>query len=133
MIYMPQISKRRLDKNLEEKLIETLGLALDKLSKDETKLFLISLLTPTERLMLAKRLGIAMFLKQGITQSKIASMLCVTQETVARTNLLLQVKGKGYDIAFKKLLTDAFMKEFKKVFVKFAEYSIRASTGYVKL
>jgi len=73
-----------------------------------------------------------MFLKQGVQQSQIASMLCVTQETVARTNLLLQVKGKGYDIAFKKLLTDAFMKEFKKVFVKLTEYSLRAATGYVK-
>ena len=129
---MPQISKRRLNKNLEEKLIETLDLALGKLSKEETRLFLVSLLTPTERLMLAKRLGIAMFLKQGVQQSQIASMLCVTQETVARTNLLLQVKGKGYDIAFKKLLTDAFMKEFKKVFVKLTEYSLRAATGYVK-
>ena len=132
MINMPHLSKRTLDTKLETKLIETLDLALGKLSKEETKLFLFSLLSPTERLMIAKRFGIAMLIKQGAPQSKIASMLCVTQETVARISLFLQVKGKGYELAFKKLSTEAFMKEFKKFFIKLSEYSIRAASGYVK-
>ena|SRR3972149_7632116 len=130
---MPHVSKRIVDKKLERILLENLDLAFGKLSKEETKSFLYSLFSPTEKVMLAKRLGIIILLKQGYSPTQISSRLCVTLETVARTNVSYERKSKGYDIALKKLLNEVIMKEFKKLLGKVAEYSIRATTGYIKI
>ncbi|HVF68998.1 MAG TPA: Trp family transcriptional regulator, partial [Xanthomonadales bacterium] len=79
---MPHVSKNKLDKKTEDNLIQTLELVLSKLTKDaEIKGFLLSLLSPTERLMLAKRLAIAMLLKENLPATHIAHTLHVTRDT----------------------------------------------------
>ena len=130
---MPHVSKRKLDKLKEEELVHSFNLVLAKISNEkEMQDFLGSLLTITERVMLAKRLAIAILLKEGISQNRISSALNVTQATVSRMQLFLEVRGQGYNIAFKKLISEKILAEFKKYLLKITNYSIRAAGGYVK-
>jgi len=130
---MPHISKRRLGKKAEKELIRNFELVLAKISKEtEMQDFLGSLLTPTERIMLAKRLAIVVLLKEDVPQTSISNALNVTQATVSRMQLFLEARGEGYNIAFKKLANEEAVVEFKKYLLKIATYSIRAAGGYVK-
>ena len=111
---MPHVSRIQLKKTLENQLINTLDLLLTKLSKkDDVKKFLLSLLTPTERLMLAKRLTIIILLKEGLTESEIAKKIHVTRVTVSRLQLFLEARGEGYEIAMKILQNEKIMQELK--------------------
>ena len=129
---MPHISKSALDKKLESELFESLETAFGKLSKDETKEFLFSLLSRTEKLMLAKRFAIIILLKENIPVRNISITIHVTPETVARIQMQSQIKGNGYDIALQKLQNEKFLKDFKTFLLKLAGYSIRAAGGHVK-
>ncbi|MBI2420491.1 MAG: hypothetical protein HYV38_00190, partial [Candidatus Levybacteria bacterium] len=104
----------------------------DILRESEMESFLNSLLTKTERIMLAKRVAIAILLRESIPQTSISSSLNVTQATVSRMQLFLEARGEGYDIAFKKLANEKTFKEFKKLLIRIAGYSVRAASGYVK-
>ena len=131
---MTHVSKRRLKKIEEKELIQSLDLVMAKISNGlEMESFLSSLLTKTERIMLAKRLAIVILLKEGTPQSNISNTLNVTQATVSRMELFLEAKGdSGYGIALGKLENEKILKEFKNLLIKVAGYSIRAAGGYVK-
>ena len=129
---MPHISRIKLDKKAERNLVENLSLILTKIKKqDEMDSFLISLLTSTERLMLAKRIAIIILLKEDVPESHIASTLHVTRVTVSRLQFFWEARGGGYDIALKVLENEKLMKEFKDGLLKLVAYSIRAAGGYV--
>lgn len=129
---MPHVSKIKLDKELETNLINSLYVVLGKTNKKETIDFLSALLTPTEKLMLAKRLAIVVLLNEEVPEYKIAQGLHVTRITVSRMNLFWEARGAGFDIAFKKLMEEKNWGQFKKSLLKIAGYSIRAASGYVK-
>lgn len=130
---MPHLSRFKLSKKAEEELIKNLELVLTKLSKEEEmKGFLLSLLTSTERLMLAKRLAMAVLIKEGVPESHIADTLHVTRETVSRMQLFLEARGKGYESAFRKLKNDKLLKEFKLFLIDLARYVALASHTKVK-
>ncbi|EKD85945.1 MAG: hypothetical protein ACD_37C00571G0004 [uncultured bacterium] len=130
---MPHISKRKLDKEQEKELIHSFELVLTKISSySEMHNFLGSLLTPTEHIMLAKRLAIVVLLKDGLPQASIANALNVTQATVSRMDLFLDSRGQGYGIAIAKLENEKTFQEFKTLLLKVAGYSVRAAGGYVK-
>lgn len=80
---MPKISKNKLDKPaydfISNNLIATL--ANLKESKDVSSL-MDSLFTNTERLMLAKRLAIAVLLERGLSYGKISKLLKVSSVTI---------------------------------------------------
>jgi len=80
---MPKISKNKLDKIaydfISNNLVATLTNLGDK--KDITSL-MDSLFTQTERLMLAKRLAIAVLLERGLSYSKISKLLKVSSVTI---------------------------------------------------
>lgn len=131
---MPQVSRHRLSKQIEEKLVKNLNLVLSAISKHEEMFtFLNALLTNTERLMLAKRLAIIVLITDGISDSQIANMLHVTRMTVAKMRYFLEARGQeGYRIALSKIARDKRFQEFKKFLLALARYSIRAAGGYVK-
>lgn len=130
---MPHVSKFKLSKKSEEQLKRTLDLIFSKLTKEhETRSFLTSLLSPTEKLMLAKRLAIIILLNEGFSQTEIAGALHVTRETVSRVQLLYEMRGEGYDLALQKLKDEKLMEEVKGLLVEIVRYSIRAAGGYVK-
>lgn len=81
---MPQISRRRLPKEIEEKIKASFYEAVSAVKGDrEVALFLRDLLTPTERVMIPKRLAIAILISKGWNNMRICSHLNVTNSTVA--------------------------------------------------
>jgi len=130
---MPHVSRIQLNKRVEEKLIDSLEIVLTKASKkDEMNKFLFSLMTHTEKLMLAKRLAVVVLLKEGLTQSEISRALNLTRVTVNKMELLLETRKEGYNIALRILAEEKLLAEFKDILVKLTKYSIRAAGGYVK-
>jgi len=63
-------------------------------NKKETKGFLTEILTPTERIMIAKRLQIVMMLFLKYDYQEIKNKVKVTNETIAKMNNLLKEKGE---------------------------------------
>lgn len=130
---MPQVSKIKLDKKIEEKLVYNLKLILTKVNKyEDMDSFITSLLTPTERLMLAKRIAIIVLIKENLPDSKIASALHVTRVTVSKMRYFLEARGEGYEVVIRVLNNERLMKELRSFLSKLAGYSIRAAGGYVK-
>jgi uncharacterized protein YerC len=130
---MPHVSKSRLNISSEKKIIETFNLVLASIHKDiEMEGFLNSILSPTEIVMLSKRLAIVLLLNENIPASVIASSLHVTRETVARIALLQQLRGDGYKTAIGKIEKNKNLEMFKKSLLELTKYTIRAAGGYVK-
>lgn len=130
---MPHVSRNKLTKTVENQLTTTLELVLARIAKEEEmKDFLLSLLTPTERIMLAKRLAIIILLKEGLPESHIADALHVTRITVSRMQLFLEARGKGYEIALQVLQNEKVMQDIKTLLLKLAGYAVRAAGGRVK-
>lgn len=130
---MSHISKNKLNKKTEDTIKNTFNTVLSNIKNEQdANNFINSLLSPTESLMLAKRLAIVLMLSEDIPASRIASALHVTRETVARLELLYQLKPEGYKIALSKINNQKRIKELKSLLIKLANYTGRAAGGYVK-
>ena len=129
---MPHLSKRQLDDKTKHQILETLDLVLGKLKKDEMRMFLFSLLSRTEKLMVAKRLAVIILLQQGVEDSAIAETLKITRSTVNKLEMVMKIKDEGFALALKKIEEDKLAKEFKNILVRLAKYSVRAAGGHVK-
>lgn len=80
---MPKISKNKLDKSAYDFLSNNLIGALADLNERKDVASLIdSLFTQTERLMLAKRLAIAVLLEKEFSYKKISGLLKVSSVTI---------------------------------------------------
>lgn len=80
---MPKISKNKLDKNAYDFLSNNLiGALTDLNEKKDVASLMDSLFTQTERLMIAKRLAIAVLLERGLSYKKISSLLKVSSVTI---------------------------------------------------
>lgn len=130
---MPQVSRRKLSKTTEQKLVESLNLVLASIgNKDSMINFLNALLTDTEKIMLAKRLAIIVMLEQGSSDSDVANALNVTRVTVAKLRYFYEARGSGYKIALEKIKTDKQLQDVNKLLLQLTRYTIRAAGGYVK-
>lgn len=131
---MPQVSRNKLLPNNEKELIESLNLVFSSISKREEMIkFLNSLLTDTEKLMLAKRLAIIVLIKEGLSDSNISSALHVTRITVEKLRYFYESRAReGYNIALFKIENENLLKGFKKALLALADYSVRAAGGYVR-
>lgn len=101
---MTQISKRVLNKDIEKKITETFLAVISQVrDKSEVQLFINDLLTPVERVMLAKRFAIAVLLIKGWGYGSIEDLLKVSNDTISRVSLVL--KGNvGYKEAVERLV-----------------------------
>ena len=98
---MPQVSKRPLSKNLYSIFWQTLA---DLKSSADVKEFLTDLLTPTEKVMLAKRLAIALMLIKGYDYASIRSSLKVSPQTIGSVSLWLKYSGSGYRKSIERII-----------------------------
>ena len=102
---MPQVSKYPLSRNTEFRLYklfwETIATLNNSVKAEE---FFNDLLTPTEKIMLSKRLAIAVMLIRGYDYSTIRSTLKVSPSTVGSISLWLKYSGRGYRKTVEKLL-----------------------------
>lgn len=110
---MTQISRRNVAKDIQERISEILLKTLIKLSnKSEVSLFVEEFLTPTEKIVLSKRLAIALLLIKGYDYNSICGILKVTPNTIARTAFWVNHKGKGFNTVLSKIIQDEKWEDF---------------------
>src|SRR3989344_3235856 len=101
---MPKVSKHTLSpekiKTLAERLAKTVLLLRDEKSLQS---FFNDLLTPSGKIMLGKRLLIALFLERGHSYLDISRMLKVSEATIGGVNERLQNGGDGFSLSFQRL------------------------------
>ena len=109
---MTQISRRILNKQVEEQIFETLWEAVSQVrDKKDVQIFLGDLLTPTERVMIAKRLAIAVLLLKQKDYETIKDFLKVSNETISKVSLILKMNN-GYKIAINKIIRTEAGRQF---------------------
>ena len=100
---MPQISKRKLHKNIATEINETFWEAISQLrSKSEIQSFLNDLLSPIERQMLSKRLAIACLLSRGYSYQSTQEIIKVSFPTIAKVSITLN-NNLGYKTTINKI------------------------------
>ncbi|KKR50533.1 MAG: TrpR-like protein [Microgenomates group bacterium GW2011_GWC1_41_8] len=106
---MPQVSKYPVSQPVYERMFDLLmELFTVSLHKKEAEALLTELFTPTEKVMVAKRLATAVLLAKKYSYQDIQLVLHVSRSTIAHVNSSLKYGGNGY-IAF----TNKILKEEK--------------------
>ncbi len=110
---MAQISKYPISQAVYERILEIFFKALVGIqTQSEAEQFIKDFLTPTEKIMLAKRLAIAFLLEKNYGYRTISKVLRVSLPTVASVNLIRKYGGKGYQKNIEKLLKEEKVKDF---------------------
>lgn len=105
---MAQVSRNILSKKAEQRIYEIFVEVIASINKPtEIDFFLNDLLSPTEKIMLGKRLTIAYLLLKGYDQRSICQIVKVSLGTVSKVSTNLQIKGQGY----KGVMGKVFAKE----------------------
>lgn len=99
---MPRVSFNSLSKEVEQQLWNAFIRAFEMRNSESLASFLNNLLTPTEKIMLAKRLMIAVLLKKGYGATAICQTLKVSKTTVNVIRRSVAEGGKEYDAVFKE-------------------------------
>jgi uncharacterized protein YerC len=105
---MTKVSRRELDKNLEEYIFTIfLKTIADLKTLTEVEKFLEDLLWPTEKIMLIKRLAIAVMLYKGYTYDEIDHTLKVSRNTIMNVSYFLKHgQSGGYQKVVARVLAD---------------------------
>jgi TrpR-related protein YerC/YecD len=120
-----QISKRGVDKQISNKIFNSLYQVLADLHKtDQVAKFLEDILSDTEKTVIAKRLAIAAYLSKNKSYDKIRYDLKVSSATIASVQKWLEEGGEGLSLALKTIEADEWAGDlaqkisssFKKVF-----------------
>jgi uncharacterized protein YerC len=102
---MAQVSRRPLGQKLENELSRLLiRVVVDLKNPDEIENFLKDFLSPMEKIMLAKRLAIAVLIGKGHDYQQIKEILKVTAGTIASVSLKYKYAGQGYKRIVEKIL-----------------------------
>ena len=110
---MTQVSKQFLGKEIEKRVFEIFLSALSNIrGKEKIEIFLADFLSPTEKIMLAKRLSIAFLLHKGYDQRAISKILKVSLSTINRVSLRLQIGGEGYTKVINEIILNEKVDEF---------------------
>ncbi|MBI4066444.1 hypothetical protein HY411_01880 [Candidatus Gottesmanbacteria bacterium] len=119
---MTQVSRMPLPKALETQMHAAIRKAFaDLRSEEQVGAFLDDLLTPTEKVMLAKRLAIAILLDRGYDQRTVHTIMKTSLRTVNMVNYWLKNRGRGYRLVLEKLKTQQAWRELKEGFEDFLE------------
>lgn len=97
---MPKVSQNKLSAAIQEEILHTLFSGIARIhSERDVSVLLRDLLTPTEHIMIAKRLMTALLLERGYPIHKICSMLKLSRTTVTLIRITLARGGEGYRMA----------------------------------
>lgn len=110
---MSQVSNYPLNKEIEERMFGIFWQTLAQLNTTSSVYkFLNDLLTSTEKIMLAKRLSIALLLIKGYDYRTISKSLRVSTATIMLINAWLKTGGEGYKMVIKKILQEEKTEDF---------------------
>ena len=102
---MTQVSRRYLPPKVSGQIFDMFLSILSSLgSPSVTSAFVEDLLSPTEQIMLGKRLAIAYMIRKGYAQRDIGNTLKVSLATVSKISLRLKTKGNGYTAVIDRML-----------------------------
>ncbi len=102
---MTQVSRRYLPPKVSRQIFDIFLSILTSLpSPNVTSHFIEDLLSPTEQIMLGKRLAIAYMMRKGYTQRQICNILKVSLATVSKVSLRLKVENNGFTIVIDRML-----------------------------
>jgi len=118
---MARVSKIRLDKITYTRVLDTFDLVLGKLNKNEIRTFLYSLMSGTERLMVAKRFAAITLIQRGLSDKDIADRLKMTRATINKLKLIMRVKDQGFALSLKKLRRDKMAREINEMLLGLAK------------
>lgn len=131
---MARISKYPISNNVYEKIVNIFLEAFTKLrSKKEVQNFFNEFLTPTEQIMLAKRLAISLFLAKGYNYREISSILKVSLSTI---NDISDKYKYGYslnkiaDSLVKSEIIEGFWLEIAKAFTSIGSIGSKGTEGW---
>jgi uncharacterized protein YerC len=112
--------KKRLKELSDEEQIKTLDALYTAAGtvrgRDAMKLFLRDLLTPSERIMLGRRILIARLLLEGASKEEIGKRLGVGYDTVYRVRRWLEDQMPGYEEAVAGLKKEYEKREQKRLY-----------------
>lgn len=110
---MAQVSKYPISKEVETRIFEILSKTISDLRNAvEIDDFLGDFLSPVERIMLAKRLSIAVLLAKGYDYQQVRKILRVSPSTIGAVAISLKYAGKGYKNVVEKILREEKMEAF---------------------
>lgn len=110
---MAQVSKYPVSTDVEKRMYKILLEAISNLrGASEVEEFLNEFISPVEKVMLAKRMAIAVLLGKGYDYESIKKILRVTPTTIASINIALKYSKKGYKKAVDKILKSEKIEEF---------------------
>lgn len=93
---MPQVSKRFIKKEVHERIYSLFISSIVFCNTKDTALeFINDIFTPTEKVMMAKRLSMAFMLSEGYDYRKISSLLKVSTSTIGSVAVGLKNGGNG--------------------------------------
>lgn len=125
---MPQVSRYVLKNEVEKRMFKVFEKTISDIRKDsDVKSFINDLLTPTEKIMLAKRLGIAVLLSKGYDYRSISKVLRVSTTTILAIVKQAAINGQGYKIAVDNVLRDEGREE---VFLKMERTLRKTISGH---
>jgi len=112
-----QLSKKKINRNLELQLKKMfLGVLADIKSPEEIEIVLNDLLSETERAVVLKRLGIAVYLDKGRSYEDIKNNLKVSSATIASVAELLG--NPGFQEVIKRIKADQWAEKTSSRIVK---------------
>ena len=110
-----QVSKAKIDKKTEKQVFKKLYQVLADLRRpEEVEKFLEDVLTKAERLTLAKRLAIAVYLVKGKSYETIRNDLKVSSATIAAVQNMMEKGGAGFSLAVERIEADEWAEEWVK-------------------
>lgn len=110
---MTQVSRYPVHKDVEKRIFEVFKKTIATLKEPEDiESFLDEFLSPVEKIMLAKRISIAVLLAKGYSYPSIRKILRVTPGTISTVSLNLKYSNKGYKNVIEKILRDEKMDNF---------------------
>ncbi|MCX6705341.1 MAG: Trp family transcriptional regulator [Candidatus Woesebacteria bacterium] len=129
---MPHVSKRIIDSKIKRNALGSFTLLIKDLNNvSDTEKFLSSVLSETERLMIAKRITAAFLLRHNIESQKIQNLLKLTPGTVFRLKLWIQTHQEGFDVIFDKMEKQRRSELTKEILYRILDYAIKAGSGRV--
>lgn len=104
---MSQVSKYPISKNIFDRIFEIfLRIFIEIKNKEDADQFITDLLTPTEKIMLAKRLAIAFLLEKNYDYRTIQSIIRVSSATITSVNMTLKYGSEGYKKLISKIIRE---------------------------
>jgi len=130
---MPHVSRKKVDKKVLDEILDFLVIVLTGVNEEkEMKMLLDAFLTSTEKIMLAKRLGVAYMLEEKIPFDEISGTLSVTRPTIDKIRIGLKLEESGYELALKVLRKTKNLEAFKQIFKDVLKRMAKPYSGFMK-